>query len=186
MQAAGTTGLADRPALPARCLTVYTRSPWGPGLFAPITRGQRLRHARRLDLSIGRPGPRDFTVHQGSFVGTAEPCCDPSTHRIPHPTSVTTAKRPLVGAGRSGVEHKFCKSEREIFEKPKSWPSSLEDQQLRGHDRINPWLIRSRFLAIAFSVTSVTCSDSLSLSPIISVSAPQRWSRRSPSCSAPR
>ncbi len=89
------------PALPARWLYDLYAISLGTGCLAPITRRQLISNAHRLDLSTGRPGPRDFTVRPGSFVGTANHAAIPSAHRIPHPTSVTTAKRPLVGAGRA-------------------------------------------------------------------------------------
>jgi hypothetical protein len=63
MQAAGTTGQPDDPALPARRFERLLRDlPGAPGLFAPITGEMRKRVINRLDLSIGRPGPRDLTV----------------------------------------------------------------------------------------------------------------------------
>ena len=46
--------------------------------------------SRRLDTSVGASEPHDFSVR---FA--ARPSCAPkSVHRIPHPTFVTTAKRP--------------------------------------------------------------------------------------------
>jgi hypothetical protein len=55
---------------------------------------------RELDASVGASGPHVFAVRQASaFVSRAA-----SVHRIPHPTSVTIAKRPsLVGTGRRGI-----------------------------------------------------------------------------------
>ncbi|WP_316160909.1 hypothetical protein [Bradyrhizobium sp. SZCCHNRI20481] len=81
MQAAGTTGLAEhtRPSL-RNGLTIYTRSPWGPGFVAPITR-DALTHISELDLSIGRPGPRDFIVRIEVVRPLANARCnsDPAT-----------------------------------------------------------------------------------------------------------
>ncbi|CAL80247.1 hypothetical protein BRADO6643 [Bradyrhizobium sp. ORS 278] len=62
MQAAVTTGLAEhtRPSL-RDGLTIYTRSSWGPAVLPPSP-AMRVTHIDRLDLSAGRPGPRDFSV----------------------------------------------------------------------------------------------------------------------------
>ena len=46
-------------------VTAYTRSPRCAGLFSH--RRRRLV-VRQLDLSVGRPGPRDFAVRPGSLV----------------------------------------------------------------------------------------------------------------------
>jgi len=40
-------------------LRLIARSPWEPGFLAPIT-GEII--SRRLDLSVGRPGPHAFAV----------------------------------------------------------------------------------------------------------------------------
>ncbi|BAM86573.1 hypothetical protein S58_05590 [Bradyrhizobium oligotrophicum S58] len=44
----------------------------GTGCLAPIVGAMRFRTAVRLDLSIGKPGPRDLTVRIGSFVGATK------------------------------------------------------------------------------------------------------------------
>jgi hypothetical protein len=44
---------------------------------------------RKLDISVGMSGPHDFAVR--GYVVRLRHCC---VHRIPHPTSVTIAKRP--------------------------------------------------------------------------------------------
>jgi hypothetical protein len=48
----------------------------------------------KLDPSIGRSGPHAFAVRIGRVRQRRQ-----SVHRIPHPTFVTIAKRPSVGAG---------------------------------------------------------------------------------------
>jgi len=53
----------------------------GTGFVAPVVGAMR-KHHRQLDASTGAPGPHDFTVRIGSFVG-AEPRCNPT--RPPHP-----------------------------------------------------------------------------------------------------
>jgi hypothetical protein len=55
-------------------------------------------HRCRLNSSVEESGPHDFTVHapRHSSVDAAR------VHRIPHPTFVTIAKRPLLwGTGRA-------------------------------------------------------------------------------------
>ncbi len=44
-------------------LRLISRSPRGPGFLAPVACVMR-KHHRKLDLSVGRPGPRDFTVRE--------------------------------------------------------------------------------------------------------------------------
>jgi len=65
--------------------------PGVPSLLATVTGGIIIR---RLDLSVGRPGPRDLAVRLGSLRLATQ-----SGHRIPRPTSVTIAKRPSCGRG---------------------------------------------------------------------------------------
>ncbi len=61
-----------------------------PGLFATVINGL----LRQLDASVGASGPHDFAVRFRAFVMPRQ-----SVHRIPHPTSVTIAKRPFFGTG---------------------------------------------------------------------------------------
>jgi hypothetical protein len=76
-------------------VTAYTRSPRGPCLFATVISGS----FRSLSACIGAPGPRDFAVRE-SLIRRAKNCaCGYRVHRIPLPTSVTTAKRPSCGNG---------------------------------------------------------------------------------------
>ena len=72
-----------------------------PGDRACLPPSLRVASAE-LDTSVGASGPHDFAVR----VSTVRPrtfvhrrC---RVHRIPHPTSVTIAKRPSLGAGRRG------------------------------------------------------------------------------------
>ena len=121
------------PAFPAQWFYgLYALSP-GTGLSCP-----RRSHAAResshceLDLSVGRPGPHDFTVC-GSFRQSARPAWyrpagfsggsgtaslvarHRRSHRIPPPTSVTTAKRPSCGGGTGEEKHKLPKNRSKIF-----------------------------------------------------------------------
>src|SRR5579872_3263572 len=51
----------DQPAFPARWFTAYIAISSGTGLSCP-RRWRDTKHHRQLDLSVGRPGPRDFAV----------------------------------------------------------------------------------------------------------------------------
>jgi hypothetical protein len=100
MHAAVTTGSAkDIPAFPARLFDGLYALSLGTGSIAPIAGTTRVR-CRRLGASTGAPGPRDFTVRIGLFVGVNSRC---KPLRQPHPTSrvVTVAKRPSCRGGTS-------------------------------------------------------------------------------------
>jgi len=83
---------------------LIARSPWEPGLIAPIA--LRLVTAR-LGLSVGRPGPHAFTSVPGSFVGADNRAATRHVHRIPRSTSVTIAKRPSSERGTARHKHTF-------------------------------------------------------------------------------
>jgi hypothetical protein len=62
--AALTTGPARSSGIPcAMVLTLIARAPWRPGFLAPSL--ARVRRARELSLSVGRPGPHAFAVRTG-------------------------------------------------------------------------------------------------------------------------
>jgi hypothetical protein len=96
-QAAGTTGSAqDIPTFPARwCYDLYALFP-GTGCLAPVA-GEFV--IRLLGISTGMPEPRDFTVASDRSSARKNRAATRHAHRIPHPTSVTIAKRPLGGTG---------------------------------------------------------------------------------------
>ena len=84
------TGSAEavRPSLRSG-LRLIARSPRRSGFLVTVAGG---KFSRQLDASVEASGPHDFAVRiravrQGHF----------HVHRIPHPTSVTTAKRPSCG-----------------------------------------------------------------------------------------
>jgi hypothetical protein len=54
--------------------TIYTRSPRGPALLPPSPASSS---HRKLDLSTGRPGPRDFTVASDTSVRASKPTLRP-------------------------------------------------------------------------------------------------------------
>ncbi|WP_240535582.1 hypothetical protein [Bradyrhizobium sp. STM 3809] len=102
MQAAGTTGLAEntRPSLRDGFDGCFAFSPVRR-LLATVARAARERRRKR-DTSFGVPGPRDLTVRASLFVGATDHAATTHAHRIPLPTSVTTAIRPLRRNGTSG------------------------------------------------------------------------------------
>jgi hypothetical protein len=94
------------PAFPARwCYSVYALSPVcrldshrrrrALGVSRPLG---PTSPSHWLDLSVGRPGPRDFAVRSGIARLAIQ-----SGHRVPHPTSVTIAKRPSYGCGTAAT-----------------------------------------------------------------------------------
>jgi hypothetical protein len=95
-QASATRGTPHQPAFPAQwCYGLYAISP-GTGLFCP-------RHLRFVSASLApAPGRQDHAISPsaGSLIRRARNCaCGYRVHRIPLPTSVTTAKRPSCGNG---------------------------------------------------------------------------------------
>src|SRR5690242_14731485 len=96
--AAVTTGLAEHPAFPAQWLYGLWRALPGARAFLPPLPAD---HLRKLDLSVGRPGPHAFAVRGTSFVAQElRPQDDP---RPSHPASNVRDDReaPLISeAGR--------------------------------------------------------------------------------------
>ncbi|MGJ4910753.1 hypothetical protein, partial [Bradyrhizobium sp. HKCCYLS2033] len=95
MQAAGTTGLAEyaRPSLRDGFDGCFAFSP-AHRLLATVACAARERRRKR-DTSIGVSGPRDLTVRASPFVRANDHAATTHAHRIPLPTSMTTAIRPL-------------------------------------------------------------------------------------------
>ena len=97
------TGSAEavRPSLRSG-LRLTSSSPRRSGFFVTVI-PEKLA-SQELDASVEASGPHDFAVRvgavrQGHF----------HVHRIPHPTSVTTAKRPSCGHGTAGTDLGFLK-----------------------------------------------------------------------------
>ena len=74
------------------------------GLFCHRRR-RNAEHYRQLDASVEASGPHGFAV-RGKRIRLLRY----RVHRIPHPTSVTIAKRPSFGAGRGGLLKVICPS----------------------------------------------------------------------------
>jgi hypothetical protein len=98
-QAAGTTGSAqDIPTLPARwSYELYALFP-GTGCLAPVVCDAASASSQNLASAPGCQNHATSSSHRivrphGNHATTRR------AHRIPHPTSVTTAKRPLCGTG---------------------------------------------------------------------------------------
>jgi hypothetical protein len=116
-----TTVTPERPGIPrAMVLT-------GSFVLSPVT--GRSCHCRRrkcnfrqLDASVGASGPHDFAVRVSAFRQAHR-----LVHRIPHPTSVTIAKRPSEEAGPN------C-------DIPVSTPPSSKIRKIRNQS--NPGLIK--------------------------------------------
>src|ERR1700676_5460736 len=104
-----TTGSPVSPGLP--CAMVLTVS----FVLSPVTGlscHRRLRNTfRRLDASVGASGPHDFAVRISAARQRVATC----VHRIPHPTFVTTAKRPSVWGGTGRDIHLICISEKQKY-----------------------------------------------------------------------
>jgi len=103
--AAVTTGLAEhtRPSL-RDGFAAYTRSPWGPALLPPSPKQfviAGLASAPGCQDHAISPSHRDCSSARETRAATRH------AHRIPHPTSVTTAKRPSCEAGRLASKHNF-------------------------------------------------------------------------------
>ena len=104
-QAAVTTGLAEhaRPS-PRDGVTIYTRSPWGPAVLPPSPQQfviAGLASAPGCQDHAISPSHRDCSSAQETRAATRH------AHRIPHPTSVTTAKRPSCETGCRRLNHNF-------------------------------------------------------------------------------
>ena len=88
---------ASRPSL-RDGVTIYTRSSWGPAVLPPSFAMMR-QHYRKTWHQLR--DTRTTRLHR--CVGIVRPHGDHAAtrhaHRIPHPTSVTTAKRPLFETG---------------------------------------------------------------------------------------
>ncbi|MGJ4883397.1 MULTISPECIES: hypothetical protein [unclassified Bradyrhizobium] len=121
MQAAGTTGLAEdaRPSLRDGFDGCFAFSPVRR-LLATV-RDDALSARRRGDTSIGVPGPRDLTVRASLFVGANDHAATTHAHRIPLPTSMTTAIRPLRRNGTGWTVMLIIRNRQAIYFLPDGW-----------------------------------------------------------------
>jgi hypothetical protein len=107
--AAGTTGGAGSSGIPCAMFDGLYALSSGTGLIAPVVRVMRniiacatRKRCRRLGLSTGRPGPHDFTVRVGMFVGAKKLRCNPT--RPPHPApDVRDDARTSLCMGQDGA-----------------------------------------------------------------------------------
>ena len=111
-QAAGTTGSAqDIPTFPARWLcSLYAIFP-GTGCLAPVASEFVL-----ADLASA-PGCQNHATSPSHRIVRRHDhhAATQRAHRIPHPTSVTTAKRPLSGTGWRIKARFLINGNRKIF-----------------------------------------------------------------------
>jgi hypothetical protein len=72
-------------------------------VLSPVTGLSCHRHlvdtSTKLDTSVGVSGPHDFAVRVSIVRPHTFVCRHRRVHRIPHPTFVTTAKRPSYERG---------------------------------------------------------------------------------------
>jgi hypothetical protein len=109
-----TTGTSRTSGLPcAMSCGLYVISP-GTGFLAPVT-GAMLSHRRRLDASIGAPGPHDFAVRMMPFVRARKHTATSSRPPHPAPDVRDDAYVPLVGQDGAEYAHIPKKRNREIF-----------------------------------------------------------------------
>ena len=106
---AGTTGATGSSRHSLRDgLRLIARSPWEPGFLAPIT-GEII--SRRLDLSVGRPGPHAFAVR-------ADDARRASSSRPSQPASrsLTIGQNALYHrGGMARAKHILTKNGRQLF-----------------------------------------------------------------------
>ena len=81
-------------------LTVYSALSPVTGLFC---HRRLVDTSTKLDTSVGVSGPHDFAVRFSVVRPHTCMCRHISVHRIPHPTFVTTAKRPSYERGMARV-----------------------------------------------------------------------------------
>ena len=110
------------PAFPAQWFTTYFVLSPVTGLFCHRHQW-RLRH--QLDTSVGVSGPHDFAVRSG----IVRPCTcvhrHRRVHRIPHPTSVTTAKRPSCERGMARVLLMLLSAAETIYFCEEDWTAKI-------------------------------------------------------------
>ncbi len=97
MQAAGTTGSAktSRPSLRDGFNGCFAFSPVRRAFWPPLP-ARRWKRRRKLNPSVGGSGPRDLTVRDCAVRRRTKSSLQRlHAHRIPLPTSVTIAIRPL-------------------------------------------------------------------------------------------
>jgi hypothetical protein len=83
--------------------TTYSALSPAIGLF--VTVPAQCEALSRVNASVEASRPHGFVVRVGAFVS-----CTSRVHRVPHPTFVTIAKRPLIGRGTGGKVPVICPS----------------------------------------------------------------------------
>jgi len=119
---------AGHPAFPARWL-------YGCSVVSPVRRAfwsplpaQRVGAVTRVASASGCQDPTAWPCASGLSVDMIAHAAAQSAHRIPHPTSVTVAKRPSCGTGRGEISMNSEKKKEEYFSR-KDWTGQI---RLRG------------------------------------------------------
>jgi hypothetical protein len=74
----------------------------------------------KLDASVGASGPHDFTVRLSAVRQRHR-----HVHRIPHPTFVTTAKRPSYRDGVAWIVKVFLSAGKTNYFCKKDWTTQI-------------------------------------------------------------
>ncbi len=90
----------------------------GDRAFLPPSPAVRFR---KFSASVGAPGPRDFAVRDSIIRPRHDGARRYRVHRIPLPTSVTTAKRPSCGNGTAIVVNLIWGHREAIYFRERGW-----------------------------------------------------------------
>ena len=151
---------AGTPGLP--CAMVLTVS----FVLSPVTglccHRRSAEHSTKLDASVGASGPHDFAVRKHAV--RPRQCWRSAlyVHRIPHPTSVTTAKRPSCEAGWRINKTVSTKRRNEIF-----FATGLDSNQIEALQQILDlpvgqisWIVRRWTVASRSRCRDARCRSS--------------------------
>jgi hypothetical protein len=104
-----TTGTSHRPTFPARRFYDLLRALPGDRAFLPPSLPKGLPPGNLTPAS----GRQDHTASSSAKVSLVRR--NPRVHRIPHPTFVTTAKRPSTGHGTHPIRQCFAREVKRII-----------------------------------------------------------------------
>ncbi len=139
-------------------LTVSFELSWVTGLVCHHHR-RDAEHHRQLDASVGASGPHGFAVRKIGALVFGAAC----VHRIPSPTSVTIAKRPLcVGQDGDGDRGDLGQKKTGIFLQAglDSWCGDLPGRRWHSAEQHTP-LIWIRAIAALYMLLSKQRSEAV-------------------------
>ena len=114
-----TTGSPKHSGIPcAMVLAAYSTLSPAIGLFCHRPRCDA-QHRHQVDASVEASGPHGLAVHDKRIRLLRR-----RVHRIPHPTSVTIAKRPSDGCGTREEEPLICPSVKAKYFSVKDWTAN--------------------------------------------------------------